>query len=316
MNLAEQTPISVEQARVLATRLGLRSPADLRPMTPAGMINSVYVLNDALVLRIPRNHPFNIAQLHREVVAIPAALAAGLSTADIVLFDSSRDIIPSPYLVVERLRGRNLEAGLDPRSIADVWRALGRDLGRLHASPLPADLAELPSDEYDAILGADPFLVVERRTAEGWFSPLEANWLLRWLDRLAPYAAHELPRVLVHADVQMSNILLAEATDHYLALIDWGCARCAESTMDFLSMPLAAVPHLLEGHREVAPMTDDDMAEGRILWRRLQLLLGVLPRGAARDCGWGERPTAWLIDLMRFFSNPLSDRWRAVGPPD
>ncbi len=222
-----------------------------------------------------------------------------------------------PYLVVERLRGRNLEAvGKEPRAVADAWRTLGRDLAHLHAAPPPAGLAAMQPDEYDQILALDPHTVVEHRATDGWFSALEARWLLRWLDRLAPYAAHDWPRTLVHADVQMSNILLAEASDAYVALIDWGCARVAEQTMDFISMPLAAVPYLLEGHRNVAPMPVDDAAEARILWRRLQLLLGVLPRGAARDCAWGERPVAWLIDLMRFFLNPPGERWRAVGPAE
>jgi len=83
---------------------------------------------------------------------------------------------------------------------------------------------------------------------------------------------------------------------------------------DFLAMPLRAVPFLLAGHREVAPLDEDDAAEVRILWRRLQLLLSTLPRGAAKDCSWGERPVAWLIDLFRFFLDPLDVRWKAIAP--
>ncbi len=317
MNLPDAIVISPGQWRALAQRLGVPDFAEPRLLEPSGTINSVYALDATQVLRVPRDHPAHVDQLLREVDAIPTAVAAGVSTADIRLFDETGEILPLPYLVVERLPGRNLESvGKEPQAMAAVWRALGRDLGRLHTAPLPAELAQAPQDEYDAILAADPRASVERRTAEGWFSPFEARWLLRWLDRLAPYAARDLPRALVHADVQMSNILIAEASDAYLGLVDWGCARIAEPSTDFLSMPLAAAPLLLEGHREVAPMPADDAAEGRILWRRLQLLLGVLPRGSARDCAWGERPVAWLIDLMRFFLNPPGERWRAAGPAD
>jgi aminoglycoside phosphotransferase (APT) family kinase protein len=316
MRIPRAISITREQKDALASRLGLAC-IELGEMQPAGMINSVYWLDEHRVLRVPRDNPIHRDQLYREVVAIPAAVAAGVRTADLLFFDDSGEVLASPYAVVQRLRGRNLEkSGIDPRAIPDVWQAIGRDLGRLHAAPLPARLSDAGPDEYDEILSKDPRLVVELRAGEGWFSSFEAQWLLRWLDRLAPYSTHELQRSFVHADVQMSNILLAETSDTYLALLDWGCARCAEPTMDFLSMPLAAVPFLLAGHREICSFPSYDTAEGRILWRRLQLLLSVLPRGAARDCAWGERPVAWILDLMRFFLRPPNERWRAIGPPD
>jgi hypothetical protein len=80
-------------------------------------------------------------------------------------------------------------------------------------------------------------------------------------------------------------------------------------------MPLAAVPHLLAGYRQIAALDDDEHAELRILRGRLHALLSVLPRGAAPGMQWGERPTAWLVDLMRFFQHPPSDTWEALGPP-
>jgi hypothetical protein len=79
-------------------------------------------------------------------------------------------------------------------------------------------------------------------------------------------------------------------------------------------MPLAAVPHLVAGHRDVAPLPGDGSAESRLLWRRLQMLLAVLPRGAAPGTTWGERPIAWLIDLLPFFADP-PERWRSLAPP-
>jgi hypothetical protein len=82
-----------------------------------------------------------------------------------------------------------------------------------------------------------------------------------------------------------------------------------------MPMPFAAVPYLLIGYRQIAELDDDEHAELRILRGRLHTLLSVLPRGAAPGMQWGERPTAWLVDLMRFFQHPASDTWRALGPP-
>jgi hypothetical protein len=82
--------------------------------------------------------------------------------------------------------------------------------------------------------------------------------------------------------------------------------------VDFVPMPLSAVPILLEGHREVMPLDEDETAEARILWRRIQLLLRIILTGAAPD--QGDRPIAWLIDLLRFFLRPPSKRWRDLSP--
>ncbi len=96
-------------------------------------------------------------------------------------------------------------------------------------------------------------------------------------------------------------------------MIDWGCARLDDPVADFLAMPIAAVPLLLAGHREIAPLPDDDHAEARIRWRRLQLLLAVRPRGAAPRISWGERPVEWLVDLLAFFIDPPDNpAWTAL----
>lgn len=194
----------------------------------------------------------------------------------------------------------------------DVWREVGRDLARLHAVLRgPTPLARI-NEEF---VFANPTTLVDQRTRDGWLSPIEGRWLATWLDHLARAGgAAEMGPCLVHGDVQMSNVLIADGS--YRALIDWGCARMDDPVADFLAIPLAAATELLAGHREVAPLPDDDRAEARILWRRLQMLLAVLPRGAARGTTWGERPVAWLADLVRFFADlPETGPWSALKPP-
>ena len=115
--------------------------------------------------------------------------------------------------------------------------------------------------------------------------------------------------------MQISNILVNTDSLRYEALIDWGCAARRDGVVDFMPMPFAAVPHLLAGHREIAALDDDDHTEQRILLGRLRTLLAILPRGAAPDMQWGERPIAWLVDLLRFFQHPPNDVWRALAPP-
>ena len=51
----------------------------------------------------------------------------------------------------------------------------------------------------------------------------------------------------------------------YEAIIDWGSAGLGDTALDFAGVPLRAVPHMLAGHREIAPLDGDETAEQRIV---------------------------------------------------
>lgn len=197
MRLPDHVPVSVDAASAIAARHGLGD----RPLTrlaDAGIINGVYLLGDDLVLRVPRNHPLSVAQARAEAVAIPAARAADVHTPALIAYDDGCDLLPVPYLVVERVRGQVLgELKLDRRETLEVWRALGRDLGRLHSGGRPrGSVGEL-------WVCPDPRELAEQRASEGWFGALEARWLGAWLERLAESALPappvvRIPTVLAH----------------------------------------------------------------------------------------------------------------------
>jgi hypothetical protein len=101
----------------------------------------------------------------------------------------------------------------------------------------------------------------------------------------------------------------------YLALIDWGACGWGDAAHDFAGIPLRAIPFMLEGYREVAPLPEDDTAEARILWRHLQISLYLLGRPPQPGLSWAERPAAMLLEIMRFFlgspGRPWMDLYRA-----
>ena len=285
---------------------------DPEPLPSAGVINMIYRCGDDLLLRVPRDHPGNLRQARAEALVAPAARAAGVCTPRMVVYDDSGSILPVPYCVVERVRGATL--GLLDREPGDTpaaWCGLGHDLALLHTRVSPANLA---GTLRSAGPPPDPRVLAEERGSDGWFTGLETRWLTAWLDRIAPAALVEVAPCCIHQDVQATNIMVRDDTLGYLALLDWGCAAWGDPAWDFFGMPLRAVPTILAGYREVAPLPYDEGAEVRILWRHLQMSLLVLPRGAAPGLSWGERPVAWLLEVMRFFFDAPGGRWRDLRP--
>jgi Ser/Thr protein kinase RdoA (MazF antagonist) len=135
----------------------------------------------------------------------------------------------------------------------------------------------------------------------GYFTAEEAGWLSGWLDLLAPFALAPLPRRFRHGDLQTTNVMIIPDPPTYLALIDWGACGWGDAAHDFAGIPLRAVPFMLEGYREVAPLPEDATAEARILWRHLQISLYLLGRPPQPGLSWAERPAAMLLEIMRFF---------------
>jgi aminoglycoside phosphotransferase (APT) family kinase protein len=308
VKLPPEVAVDDRALQTIAARHGFGAHV-ARRLPSGGIINTVFAFGDRFVLRVPRQHPAHIAQLHLDVAAIPLAVAAGVRTPALVAFDDSEEVLPVPFVIVEHVAGRDLESlRADPAEVADVWREVGSDLGRLHAG---VDVAAWPGGASNAETDIDVAALIDQRVDEGWLSYVEARWLGAWVERVGGPGRTRHPTA-THGDVQMSNVLVGD-DGRYLALLDWGCAATRDPVVDFMPMPMVAVPFLLEGHRAVAPLPDDDDAERRILLGRLQTLLAVMPRGAAPGMTWGERPTAWLADVLRFFADP-PPRWRDLSP--
>jgi aminoglycoside phosphotransferase (APT) family kinase protein len=233
VHLPDHTSVtSVALAAILA-RHGLELRA-LAPLAETGIINAVYALGEDLVLRVPRNHPGHVAQAHSEALAIPAARAAGVRTPRLVAFDDRLDLLPVPYLIVERVPGASLgHLDRDPVEAHAVWTEVGRDLARLHTVARAGPVAQLMTGQEPP----EPEDSIEKRTSEGWFSAVEARWLHRWVERLRPLCGEPARPRLVHGDVQSTNVMVEPIGPTYSALIDWGCAQWRDPAIDHQRWP-------------------------------------------------------------------------------
>ena len=93
-----------DQIREVIERYGLNaSPNDVSPVPEIGTVNTVVALGERYVLRVPGAH--GVGDTRTESVAAPVAIAAGLATPALLVYDDSLDIFDVPYTVYERVEG-------------------------------------------------------------------------------------------------------------------------------------------------------------------------------------------------------------------
>ena len=300
--------VPAEALSAITGRHGLEAKGFSR-LRNAGIFNEIYLLGSGYVLRVPREAPPFVAAIRKEAVAVPAARVAGVRTPALIAFDDSLDLLPVPYAIYERVHGETLGLlDLEPMDTPDVWHEVGRDLARLHEG--------VSEDGPTAALEPEPLpdarLLPDELASAGYFTSLEARWLSGWLERLAPVALAPVARRFRHGDLQTTNVMIRRAALEYLALIDWGACGWGDAAHDFAGIPLRAVPSMLSGYRELAPLPGDDTAEARILWRHLQIALYLLGRPPQPGLSWAERPAAMMLETLRFFLDSPGGPWRDV----
>ncbi|MCA9716453.1 MAG: phosphotransferase family protein [Myxococcales bacterium] len=149
-----------------------------------------------------------------EFALLTALRRAGLPVPAPLLLDTSRELLPSPFLVLEFVEGR---AGLPERPRAGALGEMAEFLARLHALELDAlELPTLPRGD-DPIAGALRFVP-------------SADDALR--DALTARAASRSPpaSVLVHGDFWPGNILWRNG--RVAAVVDWEDAALGDPLLD------------------------------------------------------------------------------------
>jgi aminoglycoside phosphotransferase (APT) family kinase protein len=319
-NTAPKEPISVHipdpveltsaALHAICERHGL-NVSGFSPMPAVGITNTQFALGDCLVLRLPRNHPGIFAVTLREAAAVPTARLAGVRTPRIVAFDNSRALVEAPYTIYERAQGETLGLlGLEPHQTTDAYRGLGADMARLHHGVTGEQID--PGQKCSLTPGDPPSA---HRLAElGYFSAVEARWLDGWFGRLLPAVRAPVPQRFLHGDMQTTNVIVESGSFAYEALLDWGNAGWGDPALDFVGLPMRAVPFVLDGYRKVASDTDAGCLETRILAYQLWFALLVLSRPPQPSLSWAERPLGMLLETLRFFLKCPDSPWDGLHP--
>ncbi|MET0694403.1 MAG: aminoglycoside phosphotransferase family protein [Propionibacteriaceae bacterium] len=277
-----------------------------------GQVNLTIFLGSELVLRLPRKREFE-KRLSKEAQVIPFVLERGIPTAKLVSFDSGHLIADVAYIVLERLHGMTIDDMPSPEKGGE------RTYGSL--SEILLTLHQVRKDSAEPILGIETAefsceQLLDELTSTGEIGSDQAAWLRQWFRRLETEGARSRDCVLLHGDVMPSNLIL-DSSGEVTGIIDWGSACWGEASRDLAGFHTSRLPRVLDAYRSAglsrgAEAADSGRAlEAGVLWYQLFFALARLGgrRSTSERRNWSAPREARLLELMRFLSSDIPDRW-------
>jgi aminoglycoside phosphotransferase (APT) family kinase protein len=218
--------------------------------------------------------------------------------------------------VLERLHGRTID---DMPSHTEggnqTYGSLSEILSNLHQVRKVAE-TPIPGVET-AEFSSQPLL--EELTSSGEIGSNQAAWLQGWFRDLETRGAGSSGPVLLHGDVMPSNLILGSSGE-VTAIIDWGSACWGEAVRDLAGFRTSQLPTVVDAYRNAARSHQADAGgldvalEAGVIWYQLffalSKLLGRQSTSEARN--WSAPREARLLELMRFLSGDVPDRWSTL----
>lgn len=228
-----------EQAADILAKHGF--PAGTLQSVPfEGVVNAVWV-TDKVAIRICKDTDYE-SDIYTEVAAVPTAVAAGVRTPPLLVFDADRDIFDGLVTIYDRVDG--IPAGRAD-AISDAFcEELGRQLARLHSVTHCDD----PSGWLDP--SWEPSLAEAIQQRRDQLSQAELCFTLD-----VEESTRDLPppprRVFVHRDAHLMNVL--QVKGEFSALLDFGDAGWGRPEEDLYMLRPHVQSRVLEAYRENTP---------------------------------------------------------------
>jgi aminoglycoside phosphotransferase (APT) family kinase protein len=162
----------------------------------------------------------------------------------------------------------------------------------------------------------DPSPLLRTLRDTGELGSTQASWLGDWFDALAAKGALHADDVLLHGDVIPSNLIL-DRTGRVSALLDWGSAEWGDPVRDFVDLPTRVLAPILAGYLAAIDARHEELtwAAGAV-WYQLFWALARLrkPTSTSEARMWAAPRQARFVEILRFFSGPLTSPWSELAP--
>jgi len=212
----------VIDAKALAGAIGATRVENLRVLT-GGASRATWAFDAdgrSLILRIGPPDEIH-AGMELEAAALTRAAAEGAPVPEVLVADDSTAALGNPFLVCEFIAGetivRRIQRALDDASRVDLVTQCAEALAAVHRAD-PAGIGLTSSDPLD-----------------DWHAQLDEmgdttatfEWAFRWLAGNRP---GESPKVLVHGDFRMGNLIIDTAARpaRLAAVLDWELTHTGE----------------------------------------------------------------------------------------
>lgn len=236
-----------------------------------------------------------------EALAHNLLLAKSVSVPRVIGFEHREKATGLSVMITEEMPGDSVEEKWPQDNLRDILREAGRQIALVHEIPVDG-FGWIDRTSYEA-------LKAEKRTFQDYFTEFLAGDLLALeqnglttaestqiadLMETARRVLDTKEAVLVHGDFDVSHIF--HLNGRYTGLIDFGEIRGNNRLFDLATFTLfdgspggIAYSYMLEGYREVAHLTDDDLygAELMVLFRALRFL-GKATDKSSRDF-WSKK---------------------------
>ena len=159
--------------------------------------------------------------IDREYRVMQALAASELPVPKLILYHEDRELLGTPFYLMERLQGRvfpNCELpGMAPAERRAIYMAMAETMARLHQ----VDWALVGLSDYGR--------------QGGYFSRQIARWSKQWemsksaenkdIDRLMPWLRDNLPdeseTTISHGDFRLGNLMFHPTEPRVIAVLDW-----------------------------------------------------------------------------------------------